>query len=144
MGCTFNPIVSRAVNMIIRDERIDPPPEELEHFDIIYLGSLTRAQQVDEVAAIERTMGSAANIAEVFPEALDVIDAPEAIRMIGSKLNAPAGMMRDEKEVKVINDQRKADQARMQEAAAQQAEGDAAQSTQTAQGMVDDQTQTPA
>lgn len=125
----LNPIVQRAVNMLIRDEQIEPPPPEITEeggsYDIVYLGSLTRAQQVDEVSAIERTMMAAAGMAEVFPDALDVIDSQAAIRMIGSKLNAPASIMRDEAEVKKRTDKREADMARLQAAEGQQAEGEA-------------------
>jgi hypothetical protein len=128
----LNPLIERCFNMLIRDGQLPEPPQAViegnPSLDIIYLGPLAKAQQADEVVAIERTMMAAAQVAEVFPEALDVINAPDAIREIGMKLNAPATMMRDEKEVKAIQDKRKADQEAMQEAAIAQQQGDAAQS----------------
>lgn len=123
----LNPIVERAFNMLVRDGMVETPPEAVVanggEYDIVYLGSLTRAQQTDEVAAIERTMMSAAQMAEVFPEALDVIDSQAAVRQIGRKLNAPADIMRDEGEVKAMAAERK----ELQMAQMAQAEGEAAQ-----------------
>jgi hypothetical protein len=144
----LNPIVTRAVNMMIREGLIEAPPEEVVEaggqYDIVYLGSLTRAQQVDEVAAIERTMMTAANLGEVYPDGLDVIDAQEGVRLIGRKLNAPATLMRDEAEVKKIVDKRQADMQRMQEAQIAQTEGDALQSQVAAEGAMNEQAPPPA
>ena len=127
----LNPLIERCFNMLIRDGQLPEPPQAVlegnQALDIIYLGPLAKAQQADEVVAIERTMMAAAQVAEVFPEALDVINAPEGIREIAMKLNAPASMINDEKEVKAIQDKRKADMAAMQEAAQRQAEGEADQ-----------------
>jgi hypothetical protein len=89
------------------------------------MGSLVRAQQTDEVAAIERTMMAAAGLAEVFPEGVDVIDAPKAIRLIGRKLNAPAEIMRDKGEVAKRQKEREAAQAQAMRAAQAQADGEA-------------------
>lgn len=127
----LNPIVERAFMMLVREGQIDQPPQEVidegGQYDIEYMGSLVRAQQVDEVSAIERTVMAAAGIAEVMPDALDVIDAPAAVRMIGRKLNAPASILRDEREVKQRNDERKQQQNEMMAAQQTQAEGDAMQ-----------------
>jgi hypothetical protein len=127
----LNPVVERTFNMMVRKGLIPKPPEKVTKaggiYEVEYLGSLTRAQQVDEVTAIERTMMTAGSLAEVFPDALDVIDAPKAIRMIGRKLNAPATIMRDEKEVKAKQKEREDKREAMEANALMQAEGEAMQ-----------------
>ena len=133
----LNPLVERCFNMLIRDGELpEPPPIVLENdsaLDIVYLGSLARAQQIDGVGAIERVLSSAANAGAAWPDALDVIDPAESIRQIGLKLNAPASMMRDAKEVQAIQKKRAEDMARQQEAMMAQQEGEAMQAE--AQGM---------
>ena len=133
----LNPLVERCFNMLIREGQLPEPPqaavESGGELDILYLGSLARAQQMDGVGAIERTMMAAANVAEVWPETLDVINSVESIRQIALKLNAPATMMRDDKEVKAIQEDRaQAQQAAMQ-AEQDKAEGEAMQAQ--GQGM---------
>lgn len=136
----LNPAVERVFNMLVRAGEIEIPPEEVVAagavYDIEYLGSLTRAQQVDEVAAIERTMMAAAGVAEVFPDGLDVIDAPKAIRTIGRKMNAPADIMRDQGEVEKKQKERQQQQAAMQEAALAEQEGNAMQAVGAGQEAI--------
>jgi hypothetical protein len=143
----LNPTVERAFNMLVRAERIPQPPDIVHElggsYDILYLGSLTRAQQVDEVAAIERTVMSAAGMAEVFPDALDVVDAEEAVRLTAGKLNAPATMIRDAKEVKRIRAKRQADQERMQEAQIAEQEANTLDAQLTAEGNMSGQQAPP-
>jgi hypothetical protein len=140
----LDPLIERAFNMLVRDGQLPEPPQAViegnQSLDIVYLGPLARAQQADGVVAIERTMMAAAQVAEVFPAALDVIDAPDAIRQIGFKLNAPASMLRDEKEVEAIQKQRDAEMARQQEAMVAEQEGKALQAQgQGEQAMIEGQ-----
>jgi len=125
----LNPMIERAFNMLIRDKQLPPPPEAVPQggadLDIVYLGSLSRAQQIDGVGAIERTMAAAANAGQAWPEALDTIDAEKGVREIGRKLNAPASIMRDAAEVKVLQDERKAAQEAAQQAMLAEQQGKA-------------------
>lgn len=116
----LDPIVSRVFNMLMRAQEFpEPPPAVLEggaSFDIVYLGALSRAQRVDEAASIERWVGSAAALAEIFPDALDVVDPDEMMRHTGRALNVPAKVMRDAGEVDEIRDDRQAKQEAMEQA----------------------------
>lgn len=133
----LNPLIERCFNMLLRDGQLPDPPEAVikggSDLDIVYLGSLARAQQVDGVGAIERTMAAAASAAEAWPDALDVIDPVESVRQIGMKLSAPASIMRDASQIKAIQDKRKEDIARQQEAVVKEQEGKALQAQ--GQGM---------
>jgi hypothetical protein len=127
----LNPSIERSFNMLMRAGELPDLPEILKtaennDLDIIYLGSLARAQQTDAVGAIERTMAAAANAGLAWPGALDVIDPIEAVRQIGMKLNAPAVMMRDKNEVTRLQEDREAQQAQANAAAIAEQEGNAA------------------
>ena len=127
----LDPIVSRSFKMLARDGQIEPPPQSVvdanAEFDVEYLGSLSRAQRSDQAASVERLVSTVASLAEVFPKALDVIDADEMVRYLGRDLNVPAAILKGEDKVK---QERKAAQEQQQAAMAaeqQRAEGEAMQ-----------------
>lgn len=100
----LNNLIERALLVMMRNGRIPPYPDSVENagatIDVVYLGTLNRAQQMDEVGAIERTLNAAAAYSEVYPEARHTVDAVEAIQMIADKLNAPAKIVRSDDDVK--------------------------------------------
>ena len=127
----LDPIVSRAFRMLARAGQIEPPPDIVlqsdAQFDIEYLGSLSRAQHVDEAASIERWVMQAAQLAEIFPDALDVVDPDEMMRYTGRALSVPAGVMRSDEEVEELRDARQEKQRQMEEAMIAEQQGKAQQ-----------------
>jgi hypothetical protein len=127
----LDPIVGRMFRMLARAGELPPPPRDVlagdAGFDIVYLGSLSRAQRVDEAASIERWVGSAAALAEIYPEALDVVDPDEMMRHTGRALNVPAKVMRDAEEVEIMREDRRAEQEAMQQAVIAEQQGRAMQ-----------------
>ena len=138
----LNPIVERTFMMLIRRGQIEPPPEavmqEGGQLDIEYLGSLTRAQQMDSVASIERTLGAAAGMMEAFPGVRHVIDAKQALRSIATKLNAPADILRDEKEIQKLEKEDQEREKALMDAAQAEAEGSAAEAQGKGQQAMSD------
>ncbi len=136
----LDPTVGRVFRMLAREGQIQDPPQIVidknAAFDIVYLGALSRAQRVDEATSIDRWVASAAAVAEMFPEGLDVVDIDEALRHSGRSLNVPASIIRDKKGVAEIREERKAQIAAMQEAELAQAQGDATQSTAAGQNAM--------
>lgn len=128
--------------MLSREGIIPEPPaivqEQDAAFDVVYLGALSRAQRVDEATSIDRWVNSAAMIAEMFPDGLDVVDIDEALRHSGRSLNIPAGIIRSEGDVKKLRKDRDTKRAAMEEAAVEQAQGEAAQATGAAQESLGD------
>lgn len=126
----LDPIVSRTFRMLARDGQIESPPdivlEENAEFDIEYLGSLSRAQRVDQAAGIERWVASAGNMAPVLPDMLDVVDSHSVMRWLGRSLNVPPQIMRDEAEVRDVKKARDAAMAQQQRAMQAEQEGNAA------------------
>ncbi len=125
----LDPIVERAFRMLARKGQLPEVPEivaELDpSFDVTYMGSLARAQRVDNAASIERWISLAANMAQVLPEMLDVVDPQAVIRQLGQDLNVPAGIYRDEKEVAAIQQERAQAQQAQQEAMMAEQQGNA-------------------
>ena len=123
----LDPIVERTFRMLARKGMLPQPPqvvvEQDPSFDVQYMGALSRAQSVDSAASIERWVMSAANIAQVLPEVLDVVDPVEVMTQLGRDLNIPAQLYRSLEEIKERKEQRDAAMAAQQA----QAEGEAMQ-----------------
>ena len=128
----LDPIISRAFKMLWRAGQLEDPPailaETNAQFDVIYLGSLSRAQNSDRAASMERLVGNVANLAEVFPQALDVIDADGFVRDMARDLNVSATILRDDKEVMMLRTARAQEQQAMQQAVVAQQQGEAMKS----------------
>jgi hypothetical protein len=103
---------------------IDDAPESLdgEQFRYRYQSPLARAQKLEEVTAIDRIVMMAGTMAQIGkPEALDLIDSEEAIRIAGDALGVPSKAIRDEKSLKAYRAaQNEAQQAEQQQAQQQQ------------------------
>mgnify|MGYP001826665213 CR=1 FL=1 len=127
----LDPIVGRTTRMLARAGQLPEPPQivldENPNLDIEYMGSIARAQRVDQAAAIERVVGFAGGMAEVFPEALDSIEINEAMRWAARDLNVPADILRSADEVEALQEERKAKQAMAEKAAFAQEAGAGAQ-----------------
>lgn len=112
---------------------IDDAPDSLAgvRFSNRYLSPLARAQKLEDVTAIERVTALAGSMAELGkPEALDLIDGDESLRLAADALGAPAKMLRDEKALAAFRAQRQqAQQQEQQQAQQQQLQTMAAQAT---------------
>lgn len=102
---------------------LDDAPESLAgvRFRVRFQSPLARAQKQDDVAAMERLTAIGGNLAAIGkPEALDLIDADEVMRLASDGLGAPNKALRDEKRVAAVRKARQEQQA--QEAQAAQAQ----------------------
>ena len=135
----LDPIIARAFKMLARAGEIEPAPAVVAdanaQFDVQYLGSLSRAQNSDKAASVERLVGNVANLAQVFPDALDVIDADNMVRDMARDLNVQATILRDDTEVKILRLKRQEQQAAMQQAVVAEQQGKAAKAQGEAQQM---------
>jgi hypothetical protein len=127
----LTPIISRSFRIMARENQFPPPPDVVvqsdAQFDIQYMGSLSRAQNSDKAASVERLVSNVANLAPVFPQALDVIDADAFVRELARDLNVPASTLRGDREVKALRLQRADEQKQMQDAVIAEQQGKAAQ-----------------
>jgi hypothetical protein len=114
--------------------------EKNAQYKVLYTGALMRAQQSDEVAAIERWLGQVGAAAKVFPQVMNVVDIIQWARDLATRLNVPAKLLRSVKEVEdMVRQQQQvaAKQAQLalaaQKGAADKAQGEGAQAQQEAQ-----------
>jgi hypothetical protein len=102
---------------------LDDPPESLGglSFRVRYQSPLARAQKLEDVSAMERLSVIAANLAAGGkPEALDLLDADQILRLSSDGLGAPAKALKDEKTVDAYRKAQAEQQAQAQQAAQQQ------------------------
>ena len=138
----LTPIVSRAFSMMVREGRIPPPPDMVQDLspkiDLRYLGPLARSQRQDDLAAKERYVSFAANVAPTFPDAIDNVDIDEVMRSVAYDLSIPAKAQRSENEVKSIRDERNEQKAAMEAAMIEEQQGKAGQSIAAADAALND------
>lgn len=84
------------------------PPESLagRDFSIRYISPLARAQKLEDVTAIERLHMNIANIAQVKPEVLDLIDEDSAVRVLSDALGVPTKVLRKSADVDQLRQRR--------------------------------------
>lgn len=112
----LQPLVERCFGLAYRAGAFPPAPESLQdaNFNVRYISPLARAQQLENVTAIERLGANVANLARVAPEVTDLIDADEATRVIADALGVPAKVIRTSDAVEQLRQQRQ--QAQQQQA----------------------------
>ena len=131
----LSPLIDRVFGLLYRRGRpeiggkpgpvsIDDAPESLagEKFRYRYQSPLARAQKLEEVSAIERLAMMAGMFAQQGkPEAMDMIDSDESLRIAGDAMGVPAKVLRDQKALAAFRDARKEQQqAEMQQQQAMQ------------------------
>ncbi|WP_139512682.1 portal protein [Klebsiella michiganensis] len=104
----LQPLVERCFGLAYRAGAFPPAPESLQYanFNVRYISPLARAQQLENVTAIERLGANVANLAQVAPEVTDLIDADEATRVIADALGVPAKVIRTSDAVDQLRQQR--------------------------------------
>lgn len=104
----LRPLIDRTFEIMVKQGRVPPPPEELEgeELDIEYLGVLSQAQKSISVNPIERLVAMVTPLVEVQPDVLDKIDFDQAIDEAGHSLSIPAKVIRSDEEVAQIRGER--------------------------------------
>ncbi len=104
------------------------PPDTLAGRDILaaFTGPMQRLRRSNELVGIQRTWEQAAAIAQVSPEAIDILDADESLRISADVNGAPKSIVRQIEDVQAIRDQRQQMQQAQQAAALAEQGGKAA------------------
>lgn len=116
----LQPLIERCFGLAYRAGVFSPPPDSMagREFSIRYISPLARAQKLEDVTAIERLHMNVANIAQVKPEVLDLIDEDAAVRVLSDALGVPTKVVRKTADVENLRQQR----SQQQQAAQQQAQ----------------------
>ena len=102
----LQPLVFRCFGISLRSGRLGQVPEELrgKRLRLKYISPLARAQQLEEVAAMDRFEQSLGTVAAVKPDILDNYDWDAAARKRGELLGVSSVMILDEDQVKKIRE----------------------------------------
>ena len=124
----LDPLIQRSFNIMYRAGQLPELPEGLEisQMDIEYTGPLPRAQRMETAQAIDRWLMGLAEKAEIFPDAMDLVDIDRAELYKARLMGVPAIAMRGETEVKKIRKDREAEKQKQQAIATAGAGGEAA------------------
>ena len=131
MGPTLNqlqydfldPLVQRTFRILYRYNKLPETPSLIKRVDadlqVEYLGPMSRAQKADQVASVERWLGTLAQFFEAYPQLADIPNVDEAGRFLGNAGGVPPELinsiakiksLRKEKE-KAAENQQKLNQA---------------------------------
>lgn len=115
-------IIERCFGLAFRSGALEPPPESLANreFHIRYISPLARAQRLEDVTAMDRLENGLLTKAQAKPELLDIYDFEEAENLRAQFLGVPSKVMRTDKQIQALRDERAA-QAQQQQAQQQQA-----------------------
>jgi len=122
----LDPLVSRQFMINYRYGLLPPMPPALAQMGaelkIEYLGSLAKAQRMQQVESINRWVGTAAQLKEVFPTITDNVDGDAVIRELAEQDGIPAKLMvsktdRDQKRKAQAEQAQKLADAQMQQEA---------------------------
>lgn len=125
----LDPLIKRAFKILFREGLLPELPEQLSgaRMDIEYSGPLARSQRFDTAMAVQDFVANAAQMAEIFPEALDIIDIDGAMRQIATMRGVPAKALRGQDEIDETRAARAEQQQAMEQAQLGQEAGQAMQ-----------------
>lgn len=120
----LDPLLQRTFNICFRANKFDEMPEIVEEayaagkgdFEVKYIGPLARAQKVDSVRAIQEWSAFMAEMANLNPEILDIMDFDQIAKELAALSNVPQELMRKVAEVKKIRAKREEQQQAQMEA----------------------------
>lgn len=100
--------IDRGFGIMTRGQMLPPVPEALSGapINVEFVSILTQMQRMVGIGQIERVVGFVGNMAAVKPDALDKINFDEAIDEYGYRAGAPAKLIRSDKDVAAIRQQR--------------------------------------
>lgn len=113
----LDPVIQRTFNIIYRQGDLPELPEgyNIRDLNIEYNGVLPRAQKADQANIITEFLMEVAQMAEIFPSALDLIDVDAAVRERAILKGVPMKILKSEEEVDQGRKQDAEKQAEMQQ-----------------------------
>jgi len=114
----LQPMIDRAFNIMVRQNRFPAPPPAIADMDIEieYVSPLARAQRQNDLQAIMRMFEIMSPAASIDPSVFDHVDFDGLVRHLLGVLHVPARVSQGEAEVMAKREQRaEAEQAQMQQ-----------------------------
>lgn len=126
----LKPLLLRQIQIMMRANALPPVPTVMQgieiELDIVLVSQLARAQSIEEVQAIQQFAQHLGMLAQLNPEALDLINVDTAGREGGRILGTPESTIASAAEVKAKRDQRAQQQQQMMQADLNLKQADAA------------------
>lgn len=118
----LNSLIDRTFDIMLRAGAFSEMPEQLKtmaqegkgKIDVEYTGPLAKAQRSHEAASIQEVYGFVTGIDLIAPEAKDVLDNDENVRLVAEIKGMPKKGIRGKEGVKAIRAQRSEDVAKAQ------------------------------
>jgi hypothetical protein len=124
-GEGLNPLIEREFGIMMRATSgkypvLPPPPPILarmgiDEIDIEYEGPLAKAQRQHEMTRMQKVIGFAGQIGQIYPDVFDNFDRDEVIRVAAEVEGMPSRAMNSLEEVLAIREQRAKLQAQEQQ-----------------------------
>jgi len=110
----LSPLIIRSFKMLLRSGELGPIPQILKEkgidIEIVFVNSLARAQQIEDIQNIQQLAQQMALMAQIDPSVIDNFDSDAAFKHIAKTIGVPEEVIRDSSEVTQIR------QARQQQA----------------------------
>ncbi|TDN60774.1 portal protein [Scandinavium goeteborgense] len=115
----LNPLIDRAFSIMARKNMLPPPPEVMQGMPlkVEYISVMAQAQKSIGISSLSQTVGFIGQLAQFKPEALDKLNADEAIDAFSEMSGVSPSVITSQEEVDAIRQQR-AEKQQQQEAAA--------------------------
>lgn len=115
----LNPLIDRAFSIMARKNMLPPPPEVMQGMPlkVEYISVMAQAQKSIGISSLSQTVGFIGQLAQFKPEAMDKLNADEAIDAFSEMSGVSPSVITSQEEVDAIRQQR-AEKQQQQEAAA--------------------------
>ena len=125
----LGPVIERTFMIMAANDNLPPMPQALKGrgYRVEYLSPLATAQKASDAEAVMRWFGALAQLAQVDPTVVDVVNSEAAARFLASRMGAPASVVRSQAEIDAKRQQQQQMQQQQQEMQAAQAAAKTAQ-----------------
>lgn len=112
----LKPILNRVFNIMLRKNALGVIPEILQgnEVNVKFIGPVARAQRLNEIAAIERWIGSLIPVSQVNPDILDCVDFDRVAEETATLYGVPDRLQRSPEEKDALRQQRAQQMAQQQ------------------------------
>ena len=114
----LNPLVVRAFKLMLRSGTLPEIPELLKErgidIEIVFVNQLARAQQIQDVTTIQQWLQFVGGLAQMKPEAIDLISVDGAIKHVAKIMGVPEVAVENDDVVQQIRQQRAEQQQQAQ------------------------------
>jgi hypothetical protein len=109
----LGPLIAWTLDTLVRNGAIEPAPEGLFTYEIEYQSPLALSQKTSDADGVIRWVQGVAEVANMDPAALDVVDAGEVVRFLGTRFGVPPRVIRSKADAAQMAQARQQQQAQM-------------------------------